>query len=178
MSLRLVTAPSTYPVTLAEVKTLLRVDGNDNDALIMSYIAAATDHIESYTGRAIVAQTWELLLDCFSEAIMLPKGPVSAVTAVNYYDSAGALQTISAANYAVDLASDPQWIVPVSGIAWPTVASGVNNVIIRFVAGYAKVPDAIIAAVLLTVRAWYDDSPGDDILRMADRLLLNHRSYA
>lgn len=178
MSLRLITAPTLFPVTLALVKTLLRVDGPEDDALLDTYIAAATNHVEVYAGRALMPQTWELVLNGFSDAILLPKGPVSAVSSISYYDRDGILQTIAAANYAVDLASDPQWIVPVKGFTWPLVADGVNNVVIRFVAGYAAVPAAIVAAILLTVRAWYDDQLGNDLPQAAMTLLCNHRSFA
>ena len=63
MSLKLVTAASTYPVTLAEAKLHLRVDSTDEDTLITALITAATEMCEQKTGRAIMQQTWDVTLD-------------------------------------------------------------------------------------------------------------------
>jgi uncharacterized phiE125 gp8 family phage protein len=184
MSLRLITAPASYPVTLDEAKAHCRVDSVEDDTLIDGLIAAATDHIELYTGRAIMSQTWELVLDQFSDAIMLPKGPVTAITSVKYYDTAEAEQTVSVVNYALDSASDPQWLVKASDYTWPTVSDGVNNVIVRFVAGYSTVPPSIRAAALLLIGQWYDNRAAvteKPLIAMPNAvadLLANYRAFS
>ena len=156
MSLRLITAPASYPVTLDEAKAQCRVDSADEDALLNGLIAAATDYVENYTGRAIVSQTWELVLDDFSDAMMITKGPVISVTSVKYFDTNEVEQTIAGTNYALDAVSNPAWLVKASDYTWPDVADGVNNVIIRFVAGYAAVPASIKQAILLLIGQWFD----------------------
>jgi uncharacterized phiE125 gp8 family phage protein len=184
MSIRLITAPASYPVTLAEAKTHCRIDGTDEDALVEGLIAAATEHVELYTGRAIVSQTWEAVYDSFSDALVLPKGPVSAVTYVTYIDTAGAEQTVSSVNYSLDSASDPQWVVKASDYTWPTVSEGVNNVVIRFVAGFTTPPAPIKQAILLLVGQWYDnraaatDKPLIAVPNAVEALLTNYRSFA
>jgi len=192
MSLRLITAPTDYPVTLDEAKAQTRVDGTADDAALNLYIAAATDYVEQYTGRAIMPQTWELVLDTFSDAIQLSKGPVTVISSVSYYDTDGVIQTVSSSNYAADLASDPQWLVRASDYTWPTVAYGINNVIIRFVAGYATVPPSIKHAILLLISQWFDErsslsamarpaAAGGDIPELphaVSALLTNYRSFA
>jgi uncharacterized phiE125 gp8 family phage protein len=178
MSLRLITAPASYPVTNAEAKAQARVDGNDENALIDTYIAAATAHVESVTGRAIISQVWEVVLDDFSDAMMLPKGPVQSITSVKYFDTAEVEQTVSASDYVLDNVSDPAWVVKAEDATWPEVAEGVNNVIIRFVAGYSTVPPEIKAAILLAVAHFYDNRSTGNIPEVVDRLLTNHRSFA
>jgi uncharacterized phiE125 gp8 family phage protein len=184
MSLRLITAPASYPVTLEEAKLQCRVDSSDEDTLLNGLIAAATDYVELYTGRAIVSQTWELVLDDFSDAMLIPKGPVSSITSVKYIDVDDVEQTISSSNYTLDGVSDPQWLVKASDYTWPEVADGVNNVIIRFVAGYATVPPSIKHAVLLLIGQWFDSraaATDKAIIAMphaVEALLTNYRSFA
>lgn len=154
MGLTLVTPPSSYPVTLAEAKLHLKVDGTDEDTLVQAYIAAATDYVEQITGRSIMPQTWRLTQDAFEDSFPLPKGPVQSVQSVQYYDENDTLQTVPASTYTVDLESDPQWIVRNTEADWPVTAQGVNVVRVTYVAG-STVPAAIKQAVLLLVGDYY-----------------------
>lgn len=61
MAARLITAPVTFPVTLAEVKAMIRVTDSDEDAVIQSLIdaaVAALDGRSGWLGRAIMSQVW------------------------------------------------------------------------------------------------------------------------
>jgi uncharacterized phiE125 gp8 family phage protein len=192
MGLKLITAATDYPVTLDEAKAQTRVDGAADDATLTALIAAATDYVEQYTGRAIMPQTWELVLDAFSDAIQIPKGPVTGITSVSYYDINGALQTVTDTNYTPDLVSDPQWLVRDTAYTWPTTATGINVVKIQFTAGYATVPPSIKHAILLLVSQWFDErsslsamtrpaAAGGDIPELphaVTALLSNYRSFA
>jgi uncharacterized phiE125 gp8 family phage protein len=55
---QLVTAPAIEPITLAQAKEHLRVDGSDEDSLITLCITAARDRIENECRRAFVRQRW------------------------------------------------------------------------------------------------------------------------
>lgn len=167
MAVRVITAPTEYPLTLAEVKAHLRVDHTDEDTIIEAYLAAATAHAEKFTGRALITQTLELTLDSFYDAqIMIPKPPLQSVTSVKYDDAAGAEQTLVAdVDYVVDTASQPGWVVAVDE-TWPTTIDTINSVRIRFVAGYIdntqsppteNVPFDIKAAILLMVGSLYSN---------------------
>lgn len=177
MALKLITPPVGYPVTLTEAKSQARVDGTDSDAALNGMIAAATNFVEDYTGQALFPQTWALYLDSFSPSIQIPKNPVLSVTSVQYYDVSNVLQTIDPANYAVDLISKPQWIVPVTGYVWPLTPSGVNNVIITFVAGLSTIPSSVHHALLLLISSWFDDRDRGSIPDGVMALLSNHRSF-
>ena len=160
MALKLITAPSTYPVTLAEAKLHCRVDLADDDTLITALITAATEMAEQKTGRAIMAQTLELTLDAFPEAFELTRVPVQSITSVKYYDTTGAQQTLSNTLYALDAADDFGFahISPVYGGTWPTTRDQINAVAVRYVAGYADaagVPQSIKNWILLMVSTMY-----------------------
>lgn len=162
MALKLITPPSTYPVTLAEAKLHCRVDIADDDALITAFITAATETAEQKTGRAIMAQTWELTLDAFPDALELTRVPVQSITSVKYYDTAGVQQTMSNTLYALDATDDFGFahISPVYAGAWPETRDQTNAVAVRYVAGYAdaaSVPEGIKQWIKLMVSTMYEN---------------------
>lgn len=155
MALSLITAPTAEPVTLAEAKSHLRVDSADDDTLITALIAAARLHLDGkdgWLGRALVTQTWDLLLDDFQGVIRLPLAPVQSITSVTYLDTAGVLQTLAASKYRTDLVTEPARITEEFGMVWPSTYGVVNAVTIRFVAGYGA-PGAVPEAIKLGLKA-------------------------
>lgn len=181
MAFRLVTGAASYPVTLAQAKAHCRVDNDAEDAVINAVLAAACSHVESYTGRALVTQTWELAADDWADFYDL-KGPVQSITSVKYYDADGVEQALSATNYSLDDTTDR--IVFASDFTGPTLRGEVNDITIRFVAGYTTLPDEIELATLLLIGLWYDSrAAASDRAMMAlphavDALLCNHRAFA
>jgi len=57
MALVLTSGPASEPVTLAEAKTHLRVDGSAEDTLIASLIITSRLHVEAGLGLALVTQS-------------------------------------------------------------------------------------------------------------------------
>lgn len=158
MSLDLITAPALEPVSLAQAKLHLKVDHSEDDTLIGGLIVAARRMAEHQTQRALVTQTWELVLDAFPAAeIQLAKPKVLSIVWVKYLDAAGALQTLDSAAYALDAATLPGYVVPVS--TWPSTYDGANAVRVRFTAGYgpaaADVPADVVAWMQLQIGALY-----------------------
>ena len=160
MSLSLVSAAAAEPVTLVEAKAFLNVTTADDDTLITSLIAAARAEIDGedgWLGRALVTQTWDLLLDRFPggslrnpwSAIFAPLPPLQSVTSLKYLDTAGVEQTLATAKYTVDAKSEPGRIVPAYGESWPSTRDVPNAVTLRFVAGYGAA-----AAVAEPLKRW------------------------
>jgi uncharacterized phiE125 gp8 family phage protein len=161
--LRLYSAPASEPVTLTEAKAHLRVDTSDDDTIIGALITAARQHVEHVTGRGIVTQTWELVLDAFPDAdsIELPRGSLASVTHVKHYDSAGDLQTLVAStDYVVDTGPPmgPGRVILAYGESWPGTRDVWDAVQIRYVVGVAQgsVPEAIKAAIKLIIGGLYE----------------------
>jgi uncharacterized phiE125 gp8 family phage protein len=155
----LITPPAAEPVSTAEAKAHLRVDSDDENTLIDALVAAARQHIERETRRALITQTWELRLDKFPrDTIRTPVGPLQSVSSIKYDDINGVEQTLSTATYEIDTSVEPGWIVRVGDGAWPDTMVAINSVRVRFVAGYgaaAVVPQILKQAILLLVGHWY-----------------------
>lgn len=145
-----ITPPEAF-VSLEDAKLHLRVTDDDSDAMITAYIAAACAHIdgpEGWLGRAIGQQTIEARSCYFSEdSWRLPYPPVISVTSVKYLDTNGVEQTLTTDQYEVR----GDRIVQAYDVTWPSVRSDSESVRVRYQAGYATIPPAITAAVLLMV---------------------------
>ena len=163
MTLKLITAPATEPVTSSEAKSHLRVDTTADDTLIGTLITAARQHVENHLRRALITQTWELVMDAFpaGDVIRLPRPPLVSVTSIKYTDVAGSESTFSSAAYVVDTDSTKGRVVLKSGESWPSdTLAAANGVRVRYVAGYgsaAAVPNPIRQAVLLLIGTLYEN---------------------
>lgn len=160
MSLKLITAPTSEPITIVEAKAHLRVDVADDDALITALIVAAREAAEHITGRSLMPTVWELALDGFEDEIALPKPPLASVTSVKHLDTDGVLQTVDPTDYLLDSHSEPARLMPAYGESWPTTRDQSNAVLIRYTAGYADaaaVPQQIKNWMLLRIGVLYEN---------------------
>ena len=175
MPLQLVTPPAGEPVTLLEAKQHLRVDVDDDDALIGSLIAAARQAAETITGRQLMTARWKLVLDAFpsatfthavsgatfslpAHAVLLAKCPVQTVLSIEYLDMNGTLQTMPADDYVLDAACEPARLTPAFGKAWPPTLPQIGAVTVTFDAGYglaSAVPEGIKSWIKLRVGSLY-----------------------
>lgn len=141
MALVAITPPRAEPVSLVEAKAHLNVDISADDTLITGLIAAARAAAENIAGRAMVLQTWDLVLDGFPSGatcpIEIPLPPLRSVTSISYIDVDGVTQTWAAADYTVDTSGFKGRILPAYSEVWPTTRDVINSVTVRFVAGYA-----------------------------------------
>ena len=184
MPTRLITPPAALPVSLAEAKLNLRIDGNEQDTMIEAWLHGITAHAEHVTGRSFINQTWRVTLDAFPDAIELPV-PVSSVT-VKYLDESGVENTLDPADYLVDSASEPGYAVPNIGKSWPTTYDRINAVNVDVVAGYgateASVPNGIKLYILAKLVEQYDPAikAEKDTVQSSfvDRLLDPYKVYA
>lgn len=158
----LVTAPTDYPVNVAELSAHLRETTGTEDKYLEALIHVATDIAEKITRRALITQTHKLYLDELPSAtIELPFGRAQSVTHFKYYDWAtSTLTTWAATNYYVDTKSEPARLVRKQDISWPTLEARPSAVEIQFVAGYGNrdaVPLAIKQAILIMCAHWYEN---------------------
>lgn len=162
MRTSLVTAPDIEPVTVAEVRTQLRVDLTDEDTYIALCITTARQWCENYTQRKFITQTWRLYLDKFAvREITLPYGRLQSISSIQYYDTNNALQTLSSDEYEIDIYGDEGMVRPKDGYDWPATYPRLNAVIITFICGYGDdatdVPEGLRHAIKYTAGQLYEN---------------------
>lgn len=104
-TIRIVTPPASEPVTIAEAKAQLHIGASDDshDLELAAMIAAAREEWERDTSTALITRTIEHRLPRFVDTVLLTVRPAIAITSVTYVDSAGATQTVAAADYYLDI---------------------------------------------------------------------------
>ncbi len=148
MTIKLITGPAAEPISLAEAKSHLRVDSADEDSLISLLIASARQAAEHETGRSLVSQTLELVLDAFpTSEIVVPAAGVLSVASVKYLGTDGIEQTLSGAAYVLDAEADPAYLLPAAGYSWPDTADAANAVRVRFLAGFGSSASDVPASI-------------------------------
>ena len=164
LRLKLITAPADEPVELVtEVKPHCRVEINDDDALLLIYMAAAREWAEDFRRQSFITQTWEIYFDTWPTLpVELPRGPVQSITHIKYTDVDGNESTFSSDNYLLDVVSEPARLTLKSTASWPTVElRELNGVYVRYVAGYGDaptdVPQSVRQAILLLTGHLYEN---------------------
>lgn len=161
MSLDLIAGPAVEPVTLADAKQHLRVDGTAEDAFIQTLIVTSRLHVEAALGLALITQQWTLRLDRWPDglALELPLRPVTSVEAIRVLPATGAGIDVDPAACVLDGRANPARLVLSSPLPQPGAAA--LGIEIDFTAGFgaeaSDVPAPIRHAILLLVAHWYEN---------------------
>ena len=139
-------APAAEPLTLAEMRAHLRIDTDDEDAVIADCIATARAFTENVSGVRFITQTADVYLDAWPEQgspILLPLRPVTAIQQVDYFPEANNLVDESALTHEgpwfLDGAFAPARLALPSGASWPTgKLRPFRGIRVRVTAGWAS----------------------------------------
>jgi uncharacterized phiE125 gp8 family phage protein len=160
MSAVLLIPPSAEPWPVAEAKAFLRVEHDDDDAVIAALISAARGHVEALSRRVLLVQRWRFVLDAWPAGGRLdPRmGPLRSVIAARTFDAANNAHSIDVATFVVDAATNiiasPCWALPLPG----RLAAGIElDVELGYGAGATDVPDALRQAIRMLVAHWYEN---------------------
>jgi len=162
MALVPITAPAVEPLSLAEAKSHLRIDGNDDNMLLASLILTSRLHIEAALGLALVTQSWAWFLDKWPRGLVLtlPMRPVQSITAVRVRAADDSALTIAPEFYDLDGKGVPPRLALSRVSPLPLPGRHTNGIEIDFVAGFgataASVPAPVRQALLLLVAHWYE----------------------
>jgi hypothetical protein len=175
-----VAPPAQEVVSLDLVKRHLRIDNDDDDTLLPTYIAGARAWAEDYLGRAIADQQYQWWLheeqytgaypylalpfpvtvyplwypwpNIIQGAVSIPRAPVKTIDAVSYGMPGQDDVTLTSDQYSVD---------PRLGrfrIIGGAVPSASDHIGVTFTAGYdGAVPPGIISAVLMLTAMLYEN---------------------
>lgn len=168
-------------VTLSSNAQILSGDPVSDDDLL-ALITRAREEAEERMRLALCPQTLEIGIDQFPDCkyINLRRAPVTSVTSVDVYDSAGVKTTLPLATaYIVDTDSVPARIVLPYGGTWPSGADyPINPIRVRYVTGYTTLPARLKSILLVHVGLLYKyrDIPIPDGERKGlDRLYNSYR---
>lgn len=165
MSTRLIVPPAALAVSIDDARLAARVDVEPDctsalDTEIANAVRTYTVEAETETSRAIIDQTWRVTLDAFPAAIKLDKARLLQVEHVKYYDTTGVQKTLDPQDYQVDAESEPGYIVPAPGRAWPATVQRINAIEVQYRAGYGEdhtlVPAGVKGFILARVAEHFE----------------------
>jgi uncharacterized phiE125 gp8 family phage protein len=161
MALVLTSGPAVEPVTVAEAKAHLRVDGTAEDVLISSLILTSRLHIEAALGLALITQSWRLLLDQWPKgmSVELPMRPVQSIGSVTVYGADLTPVVLAATDYILEGQGVPPRLTR-TGPFWPPALRAASGIEIVFTAGFGAaatdVPAPIRHALMMLIAHWYE----------------------
>lgn len=160
-SYQLVTGPTGYAITDAEMEAHARANGQPA-IQYQRYVYAAQAFLETITERKLITQTWRMFLDEFpaGDRLVMPFGRLQSVTHLKYTDTAGVQYTFPATSWEASTARDPGVLALSYSKTWPTATLRVLDPIeIEFVCGWTtanNVPHDLRAAILLMAAHLYE----------------------
>lgn len=160
MNRKLLTAPTSEPLTLAEAKDYLVIEDGAHDEQLELLIKSARQHLEGRLNRVLIRQKWRLYLDDFMDEVKLEPWDVHEIDQIQYIDTDGATQTLATSVYEFDQAA--QRVRLAYDQTWPDARSHKNSVWIDVWAGFYDttvspqaddVPEPLVTAMKMMV-AW------------------------
>ena len=158
-----ISPPAELPVDLQGMKRHLRVDFNDDDAIISSYITAAVDFMDGYSGilgRCLVTQVWGQNFHNWGCLTQLPFGDVKSVV-LKYSDTDGNIQILPTDQYYLVVNDLTSKIIYKPGFTAPALnPDDMYPVTAEMTCGFgsaSNVPDALKVAIMFLVADWYSN---------------------
>jgi uncharacterized phiE125 gp8 family phage protein len=137
-SLKLITPPSTEPVTVDEVKIYAHIDHSVDDALIATWIKTGRILAENYQRRAYYEQVWEMSFDEFPALpLLIPRPPLVSIDSIKYYDKDNTETVMALSNFIIDTNHEPGRLAHAYSVLWPSVIlKPIDALRIRYTCGY------------------------------------------
>ncbi|ETX26564.1 head-tail connector protein [Roseivivax isoporae] len=159
-------APAELPVSLEECKQHAVVSFDDDDALMETFLAGATEYLDGFRGvlgRFMVTQTWQVARCNFARRMVLPVPDVSSVE-VTFDDAEGTGQTVPAELVQIVPEARGTLVRLSSDFELPDLEDdNPAPVQLTFTAGFgaaAEVPMPLKIAIMRLARYYYDDRLG------------------
>ena len=160
--LRRLTDTPSEPYLLDAALSHLRLTDSAEVPLLLQYLGAAREVVESLTGRAILPQTYELAVGDWPDSgvIELGRNPVTSITSVTYLDEDDATQTVAAGDYVLFQPMDAGAFISFrDSFTYPSVSDSPLAVKVTFAAGnatFASVPYSQRQAILYLAAHLYE----------------------
>ena len=154
--------PAVLPVALADMKLYLRVDHEQEDALITALMRAATAAVEAMAGVRLMTQGWSVFADDWPgrSTLCLPLAPVISIGEVRVHADGDTHALIDPAHYYLDAASRPARLVLRPDRIWPRPGRLANGIEVQLLAGFGATPEEVPGELVQAVRSltahWYE----------------------
>lgn len=153
-SLRTVTATD-LPIEVGYLRDKVLRVANDSveDGHIERLIIECTEQAEEETQRALMPQTWQMILSGFPAGdIVLERPPFIEMVSFEYVDGDGATQTLAVSPLDFQVIPSGKYrkarLRPLSGASWPaSTQTGVDAVTITYRAGYSDDQDPQLSLI-------------------------------
>jgi hypothetical protein len=175
-------AAKVTPISVAELKSQLRITHAAEDAYLLILVNAATKAVETYLGRKIITATMEAWFDTpmsddrqwwdgvkqasashvfggLPRALTLPWIPLITVSEVSTFGDDNTETVFASSKYIIDSVDPDLWgrLVLNLGEVWPTDLRQANSLRVQYTAGYGAAADDVPADLkmgVLQVAAW------------------------
>lgn len=153
-----ITPPTQEPIAVANLIGFARAGATPEEAAEAAYlIAAARDHAEGFTGRALMLSAWRVVTEGWGDGVLLiDRAPLVAVSSVKYYaEGATTLATLSTSDYLVITGTEPGRVQITTDL--PPLADRADAVQVEFTAGHVSaelIPSTLAHAVRLLASHW------------------------
>lgn len=169
--------PVQSPLLLTDAKSFLRVDGSALDMDVELSVASAIGDLQDMTSTFLIEQTVEIQADTFDDLAHLDVGPVTAIEAIRYRDSAGDEQLLDPSTYELVGVRLDRGIYRAAGTTLPAMRRGKGAITVALKVGYGRtatdIPPPLRWALLAMARAKFEGLPVD-----VAPLIVNHRIWA
>ncbi len=153
--------PAVEPVSVPEMRGYLRLDHEDEDALIAGLIKAGRLLVEAASRRILVESRWRLVLDRWppGRVLRLPLSPLIALERVELRDELGAWNDLDLALFDASPEADPPRIRVAAAVPEPGQPHG--GIAIELKAGFGPtaqaIPEPLRQAVRMLVARWFEN---------------------
>ena len=173
MSFIITVQPTVEPITLAEAKMHLRIDGTFEDSILLDYIRAARSHVERFTGVSYTVQTIKAVIkrdenqmtDWFKKieplSFELPLSPVNEILTAE--DKDGPIE------YESDLVSIPATITP---------ANAPDEIVVTYTTNTSAMAPEVKIGMLMILHQIYESRgmvESESVMRVEEAYLRQHR---
>jgi uncharacterized phiE125 gp8 family phage protein len=141
-------------------RRIARARGNEIERAAYAADAAGA---EAHTSRALITQSWRLVLDGWpaADAVDLPVGPAASLTSVTAYDADDAANALDPRQFALDGNAQPARLLLPERIGGMPVLRRHQGIEIDYAAGYGDaaddVPTDLRQAILVLVGHWFEN---------------------
>lgn len=160
MAITDINPPAVEPVTLDYAKTFLRVDHDDEDALIIDLIRAARVRVEGLINSALISRARRFTTSKIkSKGLFINSGNISQITAVRLL-SGEALTEIPLSALTFNLRCQPPAVSAAERASFQSYAPEAGTLEIDFISGFGEdegdIPMPLRQAVLLLLAQSYE----------------------